>query len=111
MTDRLTSAMLVSALVRRAGLEGGFAAVMRRGDATSGTILVRCLEKGIATGLFERAPDLSGGYHLIACGPEGEAPEEAVAAYLMRRERIDTDLWIVELDVVEAKRFAAETIC
>jgi hypothetical protein len=111
VSDRLTSAMLVSALVRRAGLEGGFAAVMRRGDETSGTIVLRCLHRGVAQGLYERVPDFAVGYRLAPCGPAADAAEEDVTAYLVRRERSDPDLWILELDIADAERFAAETIC
>lgn len=110
MSERLASGMLVSALLRRASAEGGFAAVIRRGDATSGTIIVHCLDRGTDAGLFERVPDLSGAYRLVPCGPPPGAPEEELADYLSRRARVDPDLWIVELDVAEAKRFADETM-
>ncbi|HTH28885.1 MAG TPA: DUF1491 family protein, partial [Sphingobium sp.] len=30
---------------------------------------------------------------------------------LDRRRAADADLWIVELDIAEAERFAAETMC
>ena len=35
----------------------------------------------------------------------------ALATYVARRRRSDPDLWIIELDIPEAERFAAETIC
>jgi hypothetical protein len=111
MTDRLASHMLVGALMRRADQEGGFATIIHRGDATSGVILVQCLEKGQETGLFERIPDYAGGYRLSPCGPAFDALPDEKRAYIDRRLRSDPDLWIVELDVPEAERFAAETIC
>src|SRR3546814_4330299 len=49
MSDRLTSRMLTSALIRRAGQEGGFATILRKGDEVAGTILLLCLEKGTET--------------------------------------------------------------
>lgn len=108
MADRLTSRMLASALVRRAGQEGGFAVVMRKGDEVAGTILLICLEKGVEFGLFERMPDYEGGYRLMRCGPAD--PEER-PQYLERRVRSDPDIWLIELDIPEAERFAAEIIC
>src|SRR3546814_4919889 len=36
MSDRLTSRMLTSALIRRAGQEGGFATILRKGDEVAG---------------------------------------------------------------------------
>ena len=109
--DRLTSAMLVGVLVRRAAAAGGFATVLVKGDETSGIILVEALERGERIGLFERVPDFTGGYGLQACGPAAESPSEAIYQYIERRRRADPDLWIVELDIADAQRFAAETIC
>lgn len=111
MSDRLTSRMLASALVRRAGQAGGFATVMRKGDEVAGVILLQCLEKGTDCGLFERMPDYEGGYRLMRCGPESGADSAAVAQYLERRVKSDPDIWLIELDIAQAERFAAETIC
>lgn len=111
MSDRLTSRVLASALVRRAGQQGGFATVVRKGDEVAGAILLLCLEKGMDLGLFERVPDYEGGYRLMRCGPDaGAAPEES-SQYLERRVKSDPDIWIIELDIAEPERFAAETIC
>ncbi|HEY9579772.1 MAG TPA: DUF1491 family protein [Rhizorhapis sp.] len=107
MSDRLTSRMLTSALIRRAGQEGGFATILRKGDEVAGTILLLCLEKGTETGLFERMSDYEGGYRLMPCGPQNGEFEP----YLERRIKSDPDMWIIELDIVEPERFAAEIIC
>jgi hypothetical protein len=37
------------------------------------------------------------------------APHD-IAAYWRRRRERDPDLWVIELDIAEAERFAAETI-
>ncbi len=108
---RLTSAILVNALVRRVNAAGGFATIIVKGDETSGVILVQALEKGKETGLFERVSNFAGGYALMRCGPSLEDGPEALATYVARRRRSDPDLWIIELDIPEAERFAAETIC
>ncbi|MET0248523.1 MAG: DUF1491 family protein [Sphingobium sp.] len=109
--DRLTSAMLIGALRRRAEAAGGFCMVLAKGDETSGAILLQTLEQGCDTGLFERSPDYAGGHHLVPCGPDVGADPQSVTQYLARRRQSDPDLWIIELDIVQAKRFAAETIC
>lgn len=109
--ERLTSAMLVGALTRRASTAGGFVTVLVKGDETSGIILLQALEKGQDIGLFERVSDYQGGYRLTRCGPAAAEGDEALSQYIARRRRSDPDLWIVELDIADAERFAAETIC
>lgn len=108
MTARLTSAMLVSALVRRVNAEGGNAVVVAKGDATAGAILLDCLDRGTRTAFRERVLDSSGRYCWTAVGPGPDATREAVANWLDRRRTRDPDLWIVELDIPDAERFAAE---
>ena len=103
---RLTSAMLVSALLRRISTEGGNAAVLAKGDATAGSILLICMEKGVVQSVRERVLDQSGVY---AWTPVGPADPGALSAYLERRRTRDSDIWIVELDIANAERFAAET--
>jgi len=109
--DRLASALLVGVLVRRAAAAGGFATVLVKGDKTSGVILIQALERGRENGLFERVPDYAGGYRLVPCGPAPDKGPDALAQYIERRRRSDPDLWIIELDIADAERFAAETIC
>lgn len=108
---RLTSTMLVGALVKRVNAVGGFAAILVKGDPTSGVILLQLLEKGRDIGLFERVSNFRGGYALMRCGPSVEEGPEAFGTYIERRRRSDPDLWLVELDTADAERFAAETIC
>lgn len=107
---RLTSAMLVSALVRRASQAGGSAMVLARGDATAGAILLLTMEKGGNPRFFERGIGPDGAPALIVSGPAELADEAAASAYWQRRRARDSDLWVVELDIAEAERFAAETM-
>lgn len=111
MNMRVRSEILVQALIRRVAAEGGFAAVLHRGDAGAGAIVIQTIEPpDRQTGLFERIPDFAGGYRLepIAaqyCGDSGK-----IAQYLERRLRSDPDLWLVELDVANAQQLAAEML-
>ena len=109
--DRLTSAMLIGVLVRRAAAAGGFATVLVKGDEISGVILIEAAEKGQFAGLFERVSDFAGGYRMERCGPAAEEGTDSLNQYLERRRRSDPDLWVIELDIADAERFAAETIC
>lgn len=106
MTVRLTSAMLVSALIRRVNAEGGNATVLAKGDETAGAILLICMEKGVVQSVRERILDAQGRYVWTAVGP-GDA--DALQGYLERRRNGDSDLWLVELDIANAERFTAET--
>lgn len=108
MNPRLTSAMLVSALVRRVSGDGGAAVVAAKGDATSGSILLICLEKGQFTAFRERILRADGSYGWEAVGPAAESPPGESESWLERRRQRDPDLWIVELDIPNAERFAAE---
>lgn len=103
--------MLVGALRRRVNAAGGFATILAKGDEISGVILVQAVEKGQDIGLFERVSNFAGGHALMRCGPSPEEGAEAMTQYVARRRRSDPDLWIIELDIPEAERFAAETIC
>ncbi|HWV11973.1 MAG TPA: DUF1491 family protein, partial [Sphingobium sp.] len=40
-----------------------------------------------------------------------EEGTDSLNQYLARRRRSDPDLWVIELDIADAERFAAETIC
>jgi hypothetical protein len=110
MTARLTSRMLVTALLRRVQAEGGNAAVLAKGDENAGGIVLICAEKGRITALLERMPDFRDGYRWTATGPQDLEKKAKIDEYLDRRRARDPDLWLVELDIASAERFAAETI-
>jgi len=104
---RLASSVLVTALLRRAQDEGGFGAVLAKGDPTAGAVAVILAEKGSRTHFLERLLQPDGGYAWQSARQELE-DEAAFAAFLERRRRFDPDLWILELDIASAERFAAE---
>jgi hypothetical protein len=107
---RVTSAVLASALVRRVNQEGGSAAILARGDATSGGILLLAYDRGSNPRFFERGVGPAGEPALIPSGPATLADESEVAAYWQRRRTSDSDLWVIELNIAQAERFAAETM-
>jgi hypothetical protein len=104
---RLTSQVLVSSLLRRAQAEGGFGAVLAKGDATAGAVMVVLAERGERTALLERLLQPDGSY-AWRDSSQTLADEDAFRAWLERRRRHDPDLWLIELDVADAERFAAE---
>jgi hypothetical protein len=110
MSARVTSALMASALVRRVNQEGGNAAVLAKGDPTAGGILLLTYERGSNPRFFERGLGPTGEPALLASGPASIADESEVTDYWQRRRRNDSDLWVIELDIAQAERFAAETM-
>lgn len=108
MTPRLTARMTVDALMRRVSAEGGFTAVLARGDDMAGAILVMCSERGAFRALLERTLDLDGNYRWTPCGPQQLETDAIRESYIQRRRASDPDLWLIELDIADAERFAAE---
>jgi hypothetical protein len=108
--SRLPAHLEVGALIRRTEQAGGFATVIRRGDRDSGALLLQLAEKGEFLGFLERVAQFDGRRVLARCGPTPPGEPGAVADYAARRAHSDPDLWIIELDIAAAERFAAETI-
>lgn len=106
MSARLTSKFTVDALIRRIEHDGGNAAVLARGDAENGNILLLIVEKGRHSAVMERLLDSDGlyGWQRVAQGSGAEV------GYVERRLARDPDLWVLELDTPNAERFAAEMI-
>lgn len=107
MTPRIASAVLVNALIRLAEREGGFGVVVAKGDATAGALAVLLAEKGRKACLLERVLQPDGAYTWRS-STQGIDNEGDFQNLLDRKRRSDPDLWIVELDIASAERFAAE---
>jgi hypothetical protein len=107
MEPRLATSVLVSALIRQAETEGGFAAVLARGDSTSGSMLVILTEKGANPAVYERTLQPEGTYSWVSSGGQPFGKTEEVPALIARRRRFDPDLWVIELDIPSIERFAA----
>jgi len=105
---RLKSRFLVDLLMRRTEAAGGFAAVLGKGDDTSGVILVQCSDRGEPGPLLERRFSLDGTYVWESVGPDDPKDGESRENYRERRRKADPDLWIVELDIADAPRLVAE---
>ena len=106
---RLTPAVEVAALIRRAEGEGGFGTVLHKGDADRGAVLLVITSRGRHFAVLERILGLDGNYVWHATGPAESANPEEVAQFLARRRQFDTDIWLIELDIAEPERFIAET--
>ena len=110
MSDRLPSGLLIGAVLRRVNDAGGIGMVLARGDDQGGAILVIALEKGVNPRVFERGIGPTGASELVRVGPQQIDNTEEITDYWQRRRARDPDLWVIELDIAQAERFAAETI-
>jgi hypothetical protein len=104
---RLSSDLWVYALIRRVELAGSFATVVRKGDARGGAVLVKTLDRrsGVAR-LWAEAVGRDG--ESVWMRPVDREDEAAVDAYIERAARIDPDIWVVEVEDADGRRFLAE---
>ena len=109
MSERLPAHVEVGAIVRRVAAAGDFAAVIKRGDAERGSVLMLVSSRGRHVACLERVLAPDGAYRWQPAGPAESASSEQVADFLARRARFDEDSWVIELDIADAERFIAET--
>lgn len=109
MAERVRSDWYVGMLLRRANDAGGMAMVRKRGDSHDGSLLIITYEKSIFSGIYQRERDLDGQSVLSRIGPADDADAEHIEGYWQKRAKVDPDLWVIELDIAAAERFAAET--
>ena len=110
MDARLPTAVEVAGIVRRAQASGEFAAIVRKGDADRGSLLLLISSRGRHVACLERLLAPSGHYQWQRTGPTESASSMEIRDFLAKRARFDEDYWAVELDIADAERFIAETI-
>ena len=106
---RLRASVEAAGLVRRAEAEGGFAAILHKGDADRGALLLVIRKRGRYVACLERTLDFERGYRWAATGPSEQDSPEKLAEFLKRRVKFDGDSWLIELDIAHPERFIAET--
>ena len=105
-TPRAASGLVVAALRKFAESDGGTAMSLAKGDKEAGGIVVLLTEKAVLKGVMERRTGLDGKpyWDLVRISEDRNYDE-----MLQSRRKSDPDLWIVELDIADAERFAVET--
>jgi hypothetical protein len=108
MSARLPAHLAVSAILRLAEAEGGFGAVLARGEREAGAILLIATCRGGPATLYERMPRRDGSHAFVAVKSQDPEHPEQFADYLARRRRQDPDLWQIEVDIADPERFVAQ---
>ena len=99
----------VAALIRRAQLGGGYAVVVRKGDARAGSVLVKVINRtGNSVRLYAEATRADG--ETIWMRPSRAGTEAELDAYVERARRIDPDLWVVEVEDRQGRSFLTEDV-
>ena len=99
----------VFALIRRAELAGAFATIERKGDARGGAVLVKTLDRrGGRAQLYAQALRADG--EQVWMRPVGSSDEADIDAFIERAARIDPDIWVVEVEDADGRRFLTEPV-
>lgn len=99
----------MAALIRRAELGGGYAVVVRKGDARAGSVLVKVINRtDNSVRLYAEATRADG--ETIWMRPSRAATEAELDAYVERARRIDPDLWVVEVEDRQGRSFLTEDV-
>jgi len=96
----------VSALIRRAEIEGVFAAIARKGDPDAGAVLVKVATLDGRARLYApaRAGEAERVWLDLSAGSLGDR-EADVDAYARKRADTDPDLWVVEIEDKKGRNF------
>ncbi|WP_324073269.1 MAG: DUF1491 family protein [Erythrobacter sp.] len=108
MRDRLPARLEVSAILRLAESQGGFATVLAKGERDAGTILLVTVYRDEPSRLYERMPALDGSRSFVATKAENPENPADFSEYLARRRRQDPDIWLIEVDIANSERFVAQ---
>ena len=111
MAERLPAKLEATAIMRRVQAEGGFAALLRKGDPDRGALTLLLHERGEFRAVLERAmgDDFEYRWQLTE-SDESLGSAEGLDRFVAARTRFDADFWLIELDVADTERFIAETI-
>ena len=106
LEPRLAAHMQVGAFLRLTQEQGDFATILRKGDATSGSILLVGRIRGSKPMIYERFPSLDGPATWEKLLRQDAPSEQDISDYLQKRGERDPDLWIIELDTADDERLA-----
>lgn len=101
MSARLTSELLVTASLRRAGQLGIAAVVLRRGDPDAGSLFVEIEKSASEAALLGRVTSFDegyeGGYEWVRLTGAGWVAPAEVSERLAREQARDPDCWVISV--------------
>jgi hypothetical protein len=108
MDERLPAHVEASALMRRVQADGGFAAVLHKGDPERGAVSLLLRRRGEFFGLLERVMGPGFAYVWQLSRSDEELSSRGIEDLVASKRRFDADSWLIELDIAEPERFIAE---
>jgi len=109
--DELKTEFWVSALIRRAQIEGAFAGIVRKGDPDAGAVLVKVATLDGRARLYGPARNGEGEriWLDLSAGSLGDE-ERAVDEHARKRADGDPDVWLVEIEDKQGRHFLQEPV-
>ena len=105
----LSSDLWVSALIRRAEIEGAYATVVKKGDDRAGSVIVKAYDTSNRTAkLYTEAFGTDG--ERLWIQPVTSDSEAELDAYIARQRGYDPDLWVVEIEDRQGRHFITEKV-
>lgn len=94
---RVKSGLWVQAALRLGNASGRYGAVLRRGDADAGGVLV-VLRARTGLCVLSQARTANGELAWLRATGPALIDQDGVDAYIARQVRVDPDLWVLEFD-------------
>jgi hypothetical protein len=101
--DRLPSHIWIMAQIRRCNADGITAMVVQKGEAQTGTLLVKINQFEIGCRVLSQMRDLDGELGWMAAFDGEPVPESEADSYLERAMSRDPDIWVVEIEDREGR--------
>lgn len=105
----LSSDLWVSALIRRAEIEGAYATVVKKGDERAGSVIVKAYDTSTRTAKLYTEAFGSDGERLWI-QPVVSDSESELDVYIARQRGYDPDLWVVEIEDKQGRHFITEKV-